>query len=125
MSMNMNDMLNDFSCDYPNAMIMPGTNMNSVSGCGFGSWIWILLILFYTNNQNTRSNNGCGCPNARSNDGCGCGNTGCTSGAGGYLFLLVILFLCGGCGCNNQQQGMLPYGPFDDLGSSSTYSSVY
>lgn len=67
----------------------PGPPMNFDGGCGFGSWIWILLILFYTNNQ-PRTNGCCGNGNAYA------GNNGCTSGAGGYLFLLVILFLSGG-----------------------------
>ena len=81
-------------------------------GCGFGSWIWILLILFYAGqggNAGYGGNSGC-CCNTKSN--CCCGNTGNYGNSGlfgglgncggGYLFLLVILFLCNGnFGCGN------------------------
>ena len=81
-------------------------------GCGFGSWIWILLILFYAGqggNAGYGGNSGC-CCNTKSNCCCGnsgnYGNSGLFGGlgncGGGYLFLLVILFLCNGnFGCGN------------------------
>lgn len=101
--MQMNDIIDGLnSCDCPTGL--QGTNFNSVSGCSFGSWIWILLILFYTNQGANYGGGGC-CCKPRKKDCCCCGNSGYNnagygSGCGGYLFLLVILFLCGGCGNN-------------------------
>lgn len=100
------DELNDIECpSYP--PVDPGCGMN---GCGFGSWIWILLILFYAGQGGCggyAGNTGC-CCNSNSKSCC-CGNSG-NNGlfgglgncGGGYLFLLVILFLCNGSfGCGN------------------------
>ena len=112
--MQMNDIidgLNSCECpDYP--PVNPGGMVGNcgVNGCGFGSWIWILLILFYSNAGACGGNTGYGC--AQNSCGCGggygqgglfCGLGNC---GGGYLFLLVILFLCNGCnGCNGVGNG--------------------
>ena len=83
--MQMNDIINGLnSCDYPQ-----GTPQCNGGGCGISSWIWILLILFYSNQGR---GNVC-CKESKTCYGTGAGGVG-----GGYLFLLVILFLCGGCG---------------------------
>ena len=90
----------NFGCGFGN---------NGNFGCGFGSWIWILLILFYAGqggNSGYGGNSGCCC---NTNNNCCCGNTGngglfggLGNCGGGYLFLLVILFLCNGSfGCGN------------------------
>ena len=104
--MQMNDIIDGLnSCDCPTGL--QGTNFNSVSGCGFGSWIWILLILFYSNAGACGGNTGCGCAQNNCGHGGGYGQGGLFGGlgncGGGYLFLLVILFLCNGCnnGCGN------------------------
>lgn len=105
------DELNDMDCPSFSASEPVGNNFLT-TGCGFGSWIWILLILFYAGqggNAGYGGNSGC-CCNTKSN--CCCGNTGNYGNSGlfgglgncggGYLFLLVILFLCNGnFGCGN------------------------
>lgn len=121
--MQMNEIIDGLSsCDFPASL--PGANCNSVSGCGFGSWIWILLILFYTNQNNAQGGGGCCCKMKKKdcccgNGGYGSNNAGYGSGCGGYLFLLVILFLCGGCGgcggCGNTFGSGFDQG-FDALG---------
>ena len=71
-----------------------------IGNCGFGWWIWILLILFYTNQGTNNVGNNCCCCNTGSNDCCCQGNSNNGYGNGscsGWLFLLVILFLCSGC----------------------------
>lgn len=105
------DELNDIECPScpPLDQNCNGFGGCGNSGCGFGSWIWILLILFYAGqggNSGYAGNSGC-CCNTKSNCCCGTsGNTGLFGGlgncGGGYLFLLVILFLCNGnFGCGN------------------------
>ena len=96
------DELNDIECPScsPVDQCCSGFGGNGNFGCGFGSWIWILLILFYAGQGGT-ANTGCCCGNTGNygNGGLfgGLGNCG-----GGYLFLLVILFLCNGSfGCGN------------------------
>ena len=122
----MNEIIDGMSpYDYPGPGMIPGGSCGP-TGCGFGSWIWILLILFYTNNQGAVSNMGCGCGcnNSRSGYGNGCcgnSNLGCTSGAGGYLFLLVILFLSGSFGNNYP---IAPYGLGDCGGLGAGYESA-
>lgn len=99
------DELNDMDCPSFSASEPIGNNFLT-TGCGFGSWIWILLILFYAGQGGT-ANTGCCCGNTASNNCC-CNNSynnaynnGSFCG-GGYLFLLVILFLCNGTfGCGN------------------------
>lgn len=110
------DELNDMDCPSFSASEPVGNNFLT-TGCGFGSWIWILLILFYAGQGGCggyagNTGYGCGC-NTSSNCCCG-GNTsnngffgGLGNCGGGYLFLLVILFLCNGSfGCGNNA---LPY----------------
>ena len=110
------DELNDIECPScpptdSSCNCFGGFN-NCGCGCGFGSWIWILLILFYAGqggNAGYAGNSGC-CCNTNNNSCCGnsgnYGNNGFFGGlgncGGGYLFLLVILFLCNGSfGCGN------------------------
>ena len=108
------DELNDIECPScpPVDQCCSGFGGNGNFGCGFGSWIWILLILFYAGQGGCggyagNTGYGCGC-NTSSNCCCG-GNTsnsgffgGLGNCGGGYLFLLVILFLCNGSfGCGN------------------------
>ena len=107
------DELNDIECSScpptdSTCNCLGGFN-NFGGGCGFGSWIWILLILFYAGQGGYGGNTGC-CCNTNSNCCCGnngnYGNNGFFGGmgncGGGYLFLLVILFLCNGSfGCGN------------------------
>ena len=113
------DELNDIECpSYPPVdQGCNGFGGNGNLGCGFGSWIWILLILFYAGqggNAGYAGNSGCCC---NTNNNCCCGNSGNYGNngffgglgncGGGYLFLLVILFLCNGSfGCGNNA---LPY----------------
>ena len=102
------DELNDIECPScpPVDQCCSGFGNCGNFGCGFGSWIWILLILFYAGQGGT-ANTGCCCGNTASNNCC-CNNSynnaynnGSFCG-GGYLFLLVILFLCNGTfGCGN------------------------
>ena len=118
------DELNDIECpSYPpvdsgcNNLGGYGNNF----GCGFGSWIWILLILFYAGqggNSGYGGNSGCCC--TKNNNNCCCGNSG-NNGlfgglgncGGGFLFLLVILFLCNGnFGCGNSGYGNLGCGNY-------------
>ena len=105
------DELNDIECPScpPVDQCCSGFGGNGHFGCGFGSWIWILLILFYAGQGGNAGNSGC-CGNTNSNCCCGnsgnYGNSGFFGGlgncGGGYLFLLVILFLCNGSfGCGN------------------------
>ena len=105
------DELNDIECPScpPVDQCCSGFGNNGNFGCGFGSWIWILLILFYAGQGGNAGNSGC-CGNTNSNCCCGnsgnYGNSGFFGGlgncGGGYLFLLVILFLCNGSfGCGN------------------------
>lgn len=106
--MQMNDIIDGLnSCDCSAGT--QAANFNNVpgygySGCGFSWWIWILLILFYSNQGygNARVANNCCCNDNKNDCCCCCGNAGYSnagnySGFGGYLFLLVILFLCNGC----------------------------
>ncbi|WP_297711825.1 hypothetical protein [Clostridium sp.] len=108
------DELNDIECPScpPVDQCCSGFGNCGNFGCGFGSWIWILLILFYAGqggNAGYGGNSGCCC---NTNSNCCCGNTGNYGNGGlfgglgncggGYLFLLVILFLCNGSfGCGN------------------------
>lgn len=108
------DELNDIECPScpPVDQCCSGFGGCGNFGCGFGSWIWILLILFYAGqggNAGYGGNSGCCC---NTNSNCCCGNTGNYGNSGlfgglgncggGYLFLLVILFLCNGSfGCGN------------------------
>ena len=105
------DELNDIECPScpPVDQCCSGFGGNGNFGGGFGSWIWILLILFYAGQGGNAGNSGC-CGNTNSNCCCGnsgnYGNSGFFGGlgncGGGYLFLLVILFLCNGSfGCGN------------------------
>ncbi len=106
------DELNDIECpSYP--PVDSGCNGFGGCGnfgCGFGSWIWILLILFYAGQGGNT-----GCCNTNTNSCCGnTGNNGIFGGlgncGGGYLFLLVILFLCNGSfGCGNMGPNVAPY----------------
>ena len=110
--MQMTDIIDGMSpYDCPTACNFPGGiygfgGINSL-GCGFGSWIWILLILFYANSNNlVGAANNMGCCHNNSSNACCCngvnaGYAGCSNGAAAYLFLLVILFLCGSHGNNN------------------------
>lgn len=71
---------------------------NSGFGCGLGSWIWILLILFYSSGFAGTGNS---CCKPQQYKCCKCGDKCCCkpdsgSSCSSYLFLLVILFLCGG-----------------------------
>ena len=125
------DELNDIECpSYPpvdsgcNNLGGYGNNFGSYGnnfGCGFGSWIWILLILFYAGqggNSGYGGNSGCCC--TKNNINCCCGNSGkkglfggLGNCGGGYLFLLVILFLCNGnFGCGNSGYGNLGCGNY-------------
>lgn len=102
--MQMNDIIDGLNtCDYPaGPPVGPGCCGGFTGGCGLGSWIWILLILFYSN-QGGYGVDKCCCGKK---DGYGYGNTG--FGCHGYLFLLVILFLCNGCnsgGCGGFDPG--------------------
>lgn len=85
--MEVNDILNSLNSYDCNEKASPIQNCNH--GCGFNSWIWILLILFYSG----RRRNDCCCPKRRRSDVRGIGSeSGC-----GFLFLLVILFICNRC----------------------------
>ena len=101
-------------------------------GCGFGSWIWILLILFYCGcgnglmgGNNCGNNNNCCCNSGGNNYG----NNGLFGGmfgsCTGYLFLLVILFLCnsnfGGCGGFGALGN--PYSALSGLGNNLNINS--
>ena len=116
------DELNDMDCpSYSGSESISNCNYGSNNygtnnygfGCGFGSWIWILLILFYAGQG---ANTGC-CYGNKGSNNCCCGyNNNSNNGSfygGGYLFLLVILFLCNGTfgcgnnGCNANYNGAL------------------
>ena len=121
--MQMNDIIDGLgSCEYAPVGQGCGNNIGNCGGfgncgggfgnCGFGWWIWILLILFYSNQGNSGyAGNNCGCCNCGcSNDCCGNGGYGGIFNGGGtscgtWLFLLVILFLCGGCNNNGFGSG--------------------
>lgn len=99
------DELNDIECpSYP-----PVEQGYGMGGCGFGSWIWILLILFYAGQGGGGITRNSGCCCKSNSNSCCCGNSGNSglfgglgNSGGGYLFLLVILFLCNGSfGCGN------------------------
>lgn len=116
--MEMNEILNGLNSCGCNDDVAPHCPDQTIGSCnnngcfGFGSWIWILLILFYSGGfGGGRGGNRkrccckerkrdccceereCCCEGGRGYGGGGLGN--CTP----YLFLLVILFLCGGnCG---------------------------
>lgn len=89
--MQMNDIIDGLNtCDFPaGPPVCPGGIGGFTGGCGFGSWIWILLILFYSNQGGYGRHPGM--------DKCCCVKEDRGFGCHGYLFLLVILFLCNGC----------------------------
>ena len=102
--MQMNDIIDGLnSCDCPTGL--QAANFNNGQGygfnnCGFNWWIWILLILFYSNQG--YGNAGVANYNNNNNNCCCCGNAGYNNAGNfsGYLFLLVILFLCSACNNN-------------------------
>jgi hypothetical protein len=100
--MEMNEILNGLnSCESSDGFGGINSRRECNEGCGFGngfgSWIWILLILFYSSGN--RGNNCCYERKAKHDCCCnpGSGNVGGYGNVSGYLFLLVILFLCNGC----------------------------
>lgn len=115
--MQMNDIIDGLnSCDYPAGPPVGPVGVGPIGcgggftgGCGFGSWIWILLILFYTNQGGRGRYGGHGKYHHDDEYYYGRDKGRCGGGyCGGYLFLLVILFLCNGCntiGCCGFDQG--------------------
>lgn len=98
--MQMNDIIDGLnSCDYPAGPPVGPVGVGPIGcgggftgGCGLGSWIWILLILFYSNQGGYGGHYAVDkCCHVKKDRCCGSGF------GGGYLFLLVILFLCNGC----------------------------
>lgn len=106
--MQMNDIIDGLNtCDYPaGPPVGQGHCGGFGGGCGLGSWIWILLILFYSNQGGYGGYGGYGRHHGR--EKCCGGRRDSGFCGGGYLFLLVILFLCNGCsgfGCGGFDQG--------------------
>ncbi|MBU5453880.1 hypothetical protein [Caproiciproducens sp. MSJ-32] len=84
--MEVNDILNglnSYDCNDRVSPIQNGTNC-----CGFNCWIWILLILFYSGRKNTC----CSRRRRRRDEGVQGIQNSC-----GFLFLLVLLFICNRC----------------------------
>ncbi|ASW43776.1 hypothetical protein [Clostridium isatidis] len=84
--MEVNDILNGLNSYDCNDRVSPIQNCNN--GCGFNCWIWILLILFYSGRRRD-----CCCSNRRRDEGV----QGIQSNSCGFLFLLVLLFICNRC----------------------------